>query len=857
MANTCGIDNSITFGSDPSNSPTISAIAIYNGIQVSWQFPALNPQSVAYVTLYRSTSANSPGEYAVTHGNIFVDRISAAQAGTRYYYWIELTSVNGTVFSLVGPASAVAPSLTEDVLSLLEGQISASNLAAALRSEIEDIPSLRTDLQNETTGRLNALLGVESTLADLGLDITQTFAEIVTERSTRIDGQTALASEISAVAVSNGQNLAAIISEQTARVDAVSAEATARETLAVRVNVAENAIDTVADDLGTAQTQIVAAEAAITTEQTARADADGALAQDISTLSTVSINSFRQATAPTAQQGRKIGSLWTDTDNGNVTTQWNGSTWAPLENQVALDAFSAVQTIQTSISNGDFALASDITTLEASVTVVDGKAVSAQDAADAADSKAGTAQSAANTADGKAVAAQGDANTALTQSAPTTIDARIQDKLVAQVGFCLINGAPSTDKDNEADCVAAGGTWLPLAALAEAVRGVEINTPSGTVKIQDRMITYDTASVNASNALTNASNAQGTADNALSNAGSAQGTANSAISAAGAAQTAANTADNKAENAQSDVDALDTNLRAEYTLKINVDPNDPNNDNKKLIGGFGLTLENDNTLQAGFDVDRFWVGKLGDTYASANVPFVVDSNDGKVYIKDAVIQDAAITTAKIGDLQVDTLKIAGNAVSVSKSIDANSVNMIIYPDNTSNITKYRKHTTQSSTATVKDLQLNGTNTTTLFLPSLYLFASELTTGTTAYINVTVNATIGMQTRDSSRNYMVTFVPFIDVYKNNINLGIVDLAPVSVQATSCFSSPVEYAYSAIKDFRILSSDIATYQYRLFLKATSYTVDQDLSAFVSASSTNAAILFAGWIRSPSMTLTMLKR
>ena len=191
---------------------------------------------------------------------------------------------------------------------------------------------------------------------------------------------------------------------------------------------------------------------------------------------------------------------------------------------------------------------------------------------------------------------------------------------------------------------------MPLAALAEAVRGVEINTPSGTVKIQDRMITYDTASVNASNALTNASNAQGTADNALSNAGSAQGTANSAIGAAGAAQTAANTADNKAENAQGDVDALDTNLRAEYTLKINVDPNDPNNDNKKLIGGFGLTLENDNTLQAGFDVDRFWVGKLGDTYASANVPFVVDSNDGKVYIKDAVIQDAAITTAKIGDL---------------------------------------------------------------------------------------------------------------------------------------------------------------------------------------------------------------
>ena len=60
------------------------------------------------------------------------------------------------------------------------------------------------------------------------------------------------------------------------------------------------------------------------------------------------------------------------------------------------------------------------------------------------DTKADNAATAANTADGKAVNAQTDANTALTQSAPTTIDARVQDKLVAQVGFCLINGAPDS-----------------------------------------------------------------------------------------------------------------------------------------------------------------------------------------------------------------------------------------------------------------------------------------------------------------------------------------------------------------------------------------------------------------------------
>ena len=122
MANTCGIDNSIQFGSDPSNSPSISAVAVYGGIRVSWQYPAINPQSVAYVTLHRGTSTSNGAEYITTQGNTFTDQISQAQAGTRYYYWIQITSVNGTVFPLVGPASAVAPSQIADIIALLEGQ---------------------------------------------------------------------------------------------------------------------------------------------------------------------------------------------------------------------------------------------------------------------------------------------------------------------------------------------------------------------------------------------------------------------------------------------------------------------------------------------------------------------------------------------------------------------------------------------------------------------------------------------------------------------------------------------------------------------------------------------------------------
>lgn len=61
-----------------------------------------------------------------------------------------------------------------------------------------------------------------------------------------------------------------------------------------------------------------------------------------------------------------------------------------------------------------------------------------------------------------------------------------------------------------------------------------------------------------------------------------------------------------------------------------------------------------------FYADRFYITHSAS--AAAVIPFEVTG--GKVYIKSAVIQDASITSAKIGTAAVDTLKIAGNAVTV-------------------------------------------------------------------------------------------------------------------------------------------------------------------------------------------------
>jgi len=87
------------------------------------------------------------------------------------------------------------------------------------------------------------------------------------------------------------------------------------------------------------------------------------------------------------------------------------------------------------------------------------------------------------------------------------------------------------------------------------------------------------------------------------------------------------------------LDGKVTSIGALYTAKVQV------ND---LIGGFGV-YNDGRTVEAGFDVDRFWVGRTGPDKVK---PFIIDN--GIVYINKARIRDA----------DIDTLKIAGNAITI-------------------------------------------------------------------------------------------------------------------------------------------------------------------------------------------------
>lgn len=83
-----------------------------------------------------------------------------------------------------------------------------------------------------------------------------------------------------------------------------------------------------------------------------------------------------------------------------------------------------------------------------------------------------------------------------------------------------------------------------------------------------------------------------------------------------------------------------SDIGALWTAKLTVN---------NLIGGFGI-YNDGSTVEAGFDVDTFWIGRSA---VDKVLPFVI--SDGVVYINKARIKDA----------DIGTLKLSGNAVTVS------------------------------------------------------------------------------------------------------------------------------------------------------------------------------------------------
>ena len=321
---TCGIGSwTGPLPGDPGNDTILSAVSGYGGVAVSWTLPSTNPHAVAYWRVFRGTTT-SHGT-AVVIAQVSGDRFFDASANESLnYYWIQAVSINGTVGVLVGPVSAVALPAVEQLLDLLEGQITVSLLGVSLRESIEDIAPLQLAQLQEVADRVSGDAAVSTALGEISLTQDTVVLSLLQETANRLAGDAAINALVVAESLTNIAGLAqevdarAVADSVLAAVDAVLSLATASvpATLASEVNarvladsvlaLAGEAVGLTASGLSSALLQEVNARtlandtlsgalavtglavgqtgAAIAVEQQTRSNADSAAASQITAL---------------------------------------------------------------------------------------------------------------------------------------------------------------------------------------------------------------------------------------------------------------------------------------------------------------------------------------------------------------------------------------------------------------------------------------------------------------------------------------------------------------------------------------------------------------------------------------------
>ena len=214
------------------NGSILNASPAFGGIDVVWTYPGLNPQAVAHTILFRSTNADpaTKVQHRIVTGNFHYNKVDPGQ-NVEYFYWIQIVSVNGTVGDLIGPASATARPTIEQMLLLLTGRIDDSALGQALKEEIQRLDSLTSALNTETSDRWNQYVQLQTDLGAYQNDVDGV-ATLVADEVVRLDSSdTAQVNQINVIAAKSGDNAAAVVAEQTARADADSALAQSVTTL--------------------------------------------------------------------------------------------------------------------------------------------------------------------------------------------------------------------------------------------------------------------------------------------------------------------------------------------------------------------------------------------------------------------------------------------------------------------------------------------------------------------------------------------------------------------------------------------------------------------------------------------------
>lgn len=594
---------------DPGNNSILSATPAFGGIDVAWTYPTTNPFAVAYTKIYRALVGDFAAAILVKEdaGTFWYDKKETA---TRYYYWIRLVSINGTVGDLIGPASAVAKPTIEAMIELLTGVIDNGFLATSLKTQIARIQVLALDLAGEVVSRENGEVTLSQAMAAVDAGVAQALTFLASEQTSRVSADSVLAESLNLVAVTWNGNLAAV-----------------QTTLRAEIAVVDGRVTTTANQITQVAAQAAQDLALVNSNLHAEiVTVDGRVSVVSSRVDTV------QASIAGAGANRLRNSGFESVSRTNVlrAAGWDGY------NQSSGSEPSTLSLVTGRIGG----LAQRLTWTGANTST---KGVLASHAID------GTGLG--------GVIGGWKPNTTYVVS----WYARSNTDTAAALGMVMEwNIRPSTTTVL-ANPALSSGTWnryalkLVMGASVEAIGRLYISVSYAAG--QTGYIEVDDVQVQEGDLLTGyAPGDQAELFAAVQTEQLARIDQDAVL--ASAITTAESAAAGNLAQAQTTlqtnintVNGKVTQIGALYTAKLSVNG---------LVGGFGV-YNDGSTVQAGFDVDEFWIGR---TQANKRKPFIIDG--GVVYVDEAAINKLTFSKLRdeAGSFIVENGKVKADFISI-------------------------------------------------------------------------------------------------------------------------------------------------------------------------------------------------
>lgn len=227
-----GEDGYVPPGEPVFDNTILRARALSQGIELTWNYPGINPAGVAFTKVYRSEANdfNTAILIAEAGGGYHFDMNNVEQL-TIYYYWIRMYSVNDTLGPIVGPASAQILPNNQILIDMLEDQLNDSHLSQSLKTEIDRIGDISSGLSDEEQLRILGDTTLSDMWAELRVDLDYVDTLVADLTWEVITADSALAASIEIMLAKVDDNTAAITQESIVRADADSALAAQITTL--------------------------------------------------------------------------------------------------------------------------------------------------------------------------------------------------------------------------------------------------------------------------------------------------------------------------------------------------------------------------------------------------------------------------------------------------------------------------------------------------------------------------------------------------------------------------------------------------------------------------------------------------